>query len=201
MRVIPADPGRTVELPGVGPCPRPVDIDAAATGFRRLATLRVYRFAAGVEVHGESEGDEVFVIALAGRVALAVEGAHPLDAMLGPGRPGLYMPPGHGYRLVPDGDAVVAYARAAATGRVPTRQVAGARSDGLAEALGFALETLHEGGTLALGRTGERLVHAVSGHGSADGIALPEAATLALAPGETATLRATAPMRVLMLHA
>ena len=84
MRLIFPDPARMIDLPGVGPCPRPVDIDQRLTGFQRLKSLRIYRFEPGPAIHGESEVDEVFITALEGRFAMAIDGPHALEAELGP---------------------------------------------------------------------------------------------------------------------
>lgn len=122
MRVIAPDPSRMIDLPGVGPCPRPVDIDQTVTGFRDLVSLRVYDFGAGAVIDGEAEGDEVIVALLSGAVTIEVTGAR-----AGPGGAGftlhadgdraIYLPPLHRYRLTPLAPAIVAYARARADAR------------------------------------------------------------------------------------
>ncbi len=128
-RVIRPDEGNLIDLPGVGPCPRPVDIDQSVTGFARLKSLRAYRFAPGATIEGESEADEVLIVVLEGAVTMEIAGAHPLTAVL-PADRILYMPPDHAYRLMPEGSAVVAYGRADATGAratgvVDAREAAG----------------------------------------------------------------------------
>jgi hypothetical protein len=55
MQVIEPDFDRMIELPGVGPTPRPVDIDQSVTGFRDLVSLRIYEFADGTTIDGEAE--------------------------------------------------------------------------------------------------------------------------------------------------
>ena len=117
LRLIEPDEGNLIDLPGVGPCPRPVDIDQSMTGFAKLKSLRVYRFAAGRTIEGESEGDEVYLTALSGAADLAIGGRQPLAADLKPGRI-VYMTPNHDYRLTPRSETLVAYARAAAEGRI-----------------------------------------------------------------------------------
>jgi 5-deoxy-D-glucuronate isomerase len=95
MQVIPPDFDRTVDLPGVGPTPRPVDVDRGVTGFRDLVSLRVYDFADGTVIEGEAEEDEVLVTLLSGAVEIAVTGAREaafrLDA---DGDWAIYLPPG-----------------------------------------------------------------------------------------------------------
>ncbi len=130
MQRFPADPARRVELEGVGEVPRPTDVDADATGFTRLRSLRVYAFSAGQVIRGEAEDDEVCVVAVSGRVSLEVTG--PASASFsGEGRASpfrgdplaIYLPPGHGYVLTVHEDAEVAYARARAVGRFEPREL------------------------------------------------------------------------------
>ena len=96
--VIRPDEGNLIDLPGVGPCPRPVDVDQSMTGFARLKSVRAYRFAPGATIEGESEADEVLIVVLEGAVTMEIAGAHPLTAPLSAGCI-LYMPPDHTYRL------------------------------------------------------------------------------------------------------
>lgn len=146
-RILPPDEANLITLPGVGPCPRPVDIDQAVTGFQRLKSLRAYRFGAGQTIEGESEVDEVLITPVKGHVRLEIEGLHPMTADLGPGQI-LYMPPDHAYRLTPAEDAIVAYGRALGTGAFATTL----RDDGAAagKVLGLTRETLTAGASLAL---------------------------------------------------
>lgn len=111
-----------IDLPGVGPCPRPVDIDQSVTGFTRLKSLRAYRFAGDQLIEGESEEDEVLIVLLSGRINLDISGRHRLLQQMEPGAV-LYMPPHHAYRLIVTEDAVVAYGRAGAEGLFPTAAV------------------------------------------------------------------------------
>ena len=74
MRLIEPDENRMIDLPGVGPCPRPVDIDQRLTGFRTLKSLRIYRFQTGPAIHGESEIDEVFILPLVGTLEIEITG-------------------------------------------------------------------------------------------------------------------------------
>lgn len=192
MQVIPPDFDRTVDLPGVGPTPRPVDIDRSVTGFRDLVSLRVYDFADGTAIEGEAEDDEVLVTLLSGAVAVEVWGGHEaafrLDA---DGDWAIYLPPRHHYRLTPLAPASVAYARARPeTAFEPRafRPVNGvlAVEEG-ADRLRLRLLPL-EGETDAsagLGEGVERLVH-LTGPAELGGRALPPGHTLALSPGEGA---------------
>lgn len=191
MRIIDADPTRMIDLPGAGPCPRPVDIDQRLTGFTWLKSLRIYRFAPGIAIDGESEDDEVYVVPLDGPVRMEISGAYPLRADLGPrAARALYMTPQHGYRLVPGASALVAYARAAAEGRVATHTLAGTAGDG-AEHLRLRLAEL-DGDALDTDAGQERLIHVIHGALSADGEPVVAGQTLALAAGEAPALRGVA---------
>lgn len=201
MQIITADPTRMIELPGVGPCPRPVDIDESVTGFRTLKSLRIYRFARGVTIEGESESDEVYVIPIGGAVAMRITGAQPLDARLtGDASRALYMTPDHAYRLTPEADVQVAYARAAARGRVATHVVEGMRGTG-AEALAFELADLSGGQTLASDAAKERLIHVIDGAIRVAGQTVAAPSTAALAAGEAAEIAAKGSARVLLVSA
>ena len=109
MQVIEPDFDRAVDLPGVGPTPRPVDIDRAVTGFRDLVSLRIYDFADGTLIDGEAEEDEVLVVLLTGAVTIDVTGPHEaafrLDA---DGDWAIYLPPHHHYQLRPLAPATIA---------------------------------------------------------------------------------------------
>ena len=124
MKVIKADHDRRVELAGVPePARRPVDIDVFKTEFTRLRSFRLYRFDAGSVIDGHAEEDEVFVVVTSGTIELKIgwkeseihaAGGFTLSA---PGEPGgnsfvAYLPPGSVYRLTPQTEADVAYARA-----------------------------------------------------------------------------------------
>ncbi|WP_210530128.1 5-deoxy-glucuronate isomerase [Rubellimicrobium arenae] len=197
MKVIEPDFDRTVDLPGVGPTPRPVDIDRAATGFSDLLSLRIYDFADGTTVRGEAEEDEVLVVLLAGAVSIAVTGgpeevAFQLDA---DGDWAVYLPPRHHYELVPLVPATVAYARARPHGGSAPR--AYRPVEGLlaieepVERLRLRLLSLagETDASAGLGSEVERLVHvtgpATLTHGAGTQ-ELPPGHTLALPPGENA---------------
>ena len=198
MQIIEADPARMIDLPGIGLCPRPVDIDQSVTGFKALKSLRIYRFSAGSVVHGNSEGDEVFIVPLNGEVTMEIIGAHPLTAILGQGAArALYMAPDHSYRLAPKTETLVAYARAAGNGSIPTH----ISPSGGAERLIYALTDLDPGLTLPNDQSKERLVHVVQGKVSLDGIVVIAPETVALPSGENATIRALTSALVLMITA
>lgn len=114
MRIIQPDFTRLVELPGVGACPRPVDIDQSLTGFSDLVSLRVYQFARDMIVHGEAEEDELFIVLLRGTVDIDVAGGSSASFTLQTDRGigAVYLPPHDRYCLNARADADVAYARA-----------------------------------------------------------------------------------------
>ncbi len=149
MRIHKADNFRRLQLAGVpGPVSRPVDIDQQQTGFSVLRSLRIYRFDAESVIDGHAEDDEVLIIILAGSVRLTLSqheveedssqfrlsavddtDGHPCAA---------YLPPHGAYRLIPHGNAEVAYARAtASTTRPPQVFSASARSEPAGEHILF----------------------------------------------------------------
>ena len=202
MQIINADPTRMIDLPGVGPCPRPVDIDQAVTGFARLKSLRIYRFRAGATIAGDSEGDEVYIVPFGGAVELQITGVTPLKATLsaGSGNRALYLAPGHSYRLTPESETLVAYARAAAVGRVLSHVVT-SPNDTLAEALSFVIADLSGGETLANVSAKERLIHVVSGAINVAGQSVFASQTAALARDQTGLVQAVRPTTLLMVSA
>ena len=131
MDVIKADQHRRLQLPGVPePVARPVDIDQSRTGFVCLRSLRIYRFSAGSVIDGHAEDDEVLIVVLAGAVQLAMsqsdleEGSAQFQLSAAGNLQGdpctAYLPPQGTYRLIPQSDAEIAYARATTpTGRAP----------------------------------------------------------------------------------
>ncbi|GAC1304054.1 MAG: hypothetical protein NVSMB10_06660 [Steroidobacteraceae bacterium] len=130
MRLIKPDHARTLALAGVpGPVRRPVDIDQSQTGHTALRTLRIYRFDAGSVIDGHAEEDEVFIVVLAGSAELSMSserwpGSRSQFALVAAGSAdapcAAYLPPHAAYRLIPRGDAEVAYARATpVSGRPP----------------------------------------------------------------------------------
>lgn len=202
MLIIPADPTRMINLPGIGPCPRPVDIDQSVTGFTRLKSLRIYRFQPGVTVNGDSEGDEVYILPFGGAVQMQITGATPLDTSLSPdaGTRALYMAPDHSYRLTPISGALVAYARAAATGRIACHTVQN-HSDANAEVLSFTIADLTSGDMMPDDITKERLFYLVSGSIVVDGQPVSETQTAALTSGQPGVLRATSTATLLIVSA
>ncbi len=197
MQQLASDFSRRIDLDGVGPAPRPVDIDQSKTGFSRLVSLRIYSFVQGAPIVGEAEGDEVAIVALNGRCEIAVTGARSetfvLDA--GSGVRAIYLPPTHHYRLSPLGKVDVAYARARSTTESAPRSFAGTPLTGTFETLRFSLSTLPEGETTAAGDSqAERLVFVQSTKPVVigDKIQLPSWDVLALKPGESANVAALA---------
>ena len=202
MRLIEPDETRMIDLPGVGPCPRPVDIDQRLTGFKRLKSLRIYRFQPGPPIHGDSEIDEVFILPLSGAMEMEISGR---DAFCGRISAlglncALYMAPHHAYRLSPADPVVVAYARAEALGTVPVQAVSGCESAGLAEHLCFRRLVLRAGEWLEVGGE-ETLVHVIAGgaHGT-DG-AFGAGQTMVLAANEAGVLQAASPTDLLIVSA
>ena len=184
-KLIQPDESNLIDLPGVGSCPRPVDIDQTTTGFDRLTSLRAYRFAAGLTVEGESEVEEVLILLVSGMVRLEITGTHKLTAELAAGQI-LYMPPDHAYRLTPSVDAVVAYGRARAAGRLPARMTAG--SDAKGETLALAQLRLNAGEEADI--EGEALVLVISGAVESSGAVAGPLSVLAVS-AESLVLRAT----------
>jgi hypothetical protein len=195
MKVIEPDFDRVIDLPGLGPTPRPVDVDQAVTGFSDLLSLRIYDFAADAPVEGEAEEDEVLVVLLGGAATLAVTGLHEAEFTLqADGDWAAYLPPRHGYRLVPMTQATIAYARARPSAAFAPRAFAPLGGilavEGHAERLRLRLLPL-EGKTDAsagLDPGLERLAHLTGPARVTGGLAheLPPAHTLALLPGESA---------------
>ncbi len=130
MKVVKADYERRIELAGVAtPVPRPVDIGQSQTGFSNLRTLRIYRFDSGSVIDGHAEEDEVFIVVLSGSVELTMslgsEQGSP-SILSGPNDSdgsacAAYLPPHAAYRLVPQSQADVAYARATPVGSRPPK--------------------------------------------------------------------------------
>ncbi len=125
MKLIKADHDRRLEIAGVpGPVRRPVDIDQSRTGFANLRTLRVYRFDAESVIDGHAEQDEVFIIVLSGSIELTMslgsEEGSPVTLSAVSDSDGFacvaYLPPQATYRLVPHGQADIAYVRATPVG-------------------------------------------------------------------------------------
>lgn len=193
MQPIASDFSRRIDLEGVGPAPRPVDIDQSKTGFARLVSLRIYSFVPGPPILGEAEGDEVAIVVLNGRCEIAVTGARAetfvLDAS--EGARAIYLPPNHHYRLSPQSKVDVAYARARSTVESAPRSFRGASlvDEGAFESLSFKLSTLEEGKRTTLGDARkERLVFVQSAKPVVidDKTQLASWDCLALSPGEVA---------------
>lgn len=120
MLIVRPDFDHQIDLPGAGPCPRPVDIDRSHTGFSELVSLRVYSFAEGVVINGEAENDEVFIVLLRGQadVTVSVDRRHSGSFQLqrNRGTRAIYLPPLASYQLSAVSDCDIAYARAKPNG-------------------------------------------------------------------------------------
>lgn len=198
MQTLASDFSRRIDLEGVGPTPRPVDIDQSKTGFSKLVSLRIYSFAPGQPILGEAEGDEVAIVVLNGRCELAATGTRNETFVLDDahGARAIYLPPNHHYRLSPISKIVdVAYARARSTTESAPRSFAGAPLTGAFETLRFSLNTLAAGESMAAGDTrSERLVFVQAAKPAmiGDGAQLSSWDCLALGPGENATITGVA---------
>lgn len=196
MQHLASDFSRRIDLDGVGPAPRPVDIDQGKTGFSRLVSLRIYSFVPGPPIIGEAEGDEVAIVALNGCCEIAVTGARSetfvLDAT--EGARAIYLPPNHHYRLSPLSAVDVAYARARSATESAPRSFAGMPLTGTFETLRFELSTVTEGQSPAAGDAqSERFVFVQSTKPAiVNGTHLPSWDCVALKPGEDATVTALA---------
>lgn len=135
FRIIHPDPARRVDLPGIGPVPRPLEVGTDVSGLRHVR-MRGYTFVTGHIIEGQSEEDEVFIFLHAGRIHVEVSpGATSVGAEAEfvwrnlyrpqgvPSAPqGIYMPPNYSYRLTVLDDATVLYARGGARGSfIPQR--------------------------------------------------------------------------------
>ena len=202
MLIVRPDPDRRIDLPGAGPCPRPVDIDRARAGFKDLVAFRVYSFGAGLAIDGEAEDDEVFVTLMRGEADIAVSrsGAEVTDVPLRPagGMRVVYLPPGSSYRLRSIADCDIAYARATPRGHRCPEPLGFAPADDKLDIAGHAVGMELSFGTTRPGsapgpegRSPERVVH-VRTNGAADvaiaGRRLEDWDTAALLTGESASL-------------
>lgn len=115
MLIVRPDFDRRIDLPGAGPCPRPVDIDQSKTRFSDLVSLRVYSFAQGMVIDGEAEGDEVFIVLMRGAATVGVTQDDRQAGLFALGTEGgaraVYLPPHASYQLTASSDCDVAYAR------------------------------------------------------------------------------------------
>lgn len=197
MKHIPADFTRMIDLPGVGLCARPVDIDQAVTGFSRLVSMRVYAFEPGPAINGEAEDDEVYIVLLSGAAQIEVTGAeNAAFALTEKGTRAVYLPVGHHYRLTPQARTEIAYMRAKPRGaKSPAGFAAGALPQllpdpGYADRLSVRLVEIGADRPLALDNAAsERLVLSLGAVNGPAG-AVEEWSTLALSPGEGASITA-----------
>lgn len=172
MLIVHADFERRIDLPGAGPCRRPVDLDRSRTGFPKLVSLRVYSFRQGVVIDGEAEADEVFIVLMRGEagIKVAMEGNEAgVFSIAGNGGPrAVYMPPEASYRLTAVTDCDIAYARVEPLGTTlpETRSFAPTGDQlevvGHATGMDLAFATVRAGAVVGHdkdGRSPERFVH------------------------------------------
>lgn len=204
MLIVRPDFDRRIDLPGAGPCPRPVDLDRSRTGFSDLVSLRVYSFAAGLAIDGEAEDDEVFIVLMRGRAEVAItQGGQAVEVFaLAPGEAPrvVYMPALASYQLTATSGCDIAYARVrpAADASAPPRGFAPAAGRleviGHATRMNLTLAQLPAGGAssrVGVGRSPERFVHLRGTDGVIATIAgetLRDWDTVALDAGEDAGL-------------
>ena len=127
MILIKSDHDRRIDITGVpDPVRRPVDIGPSVTGFSNLRTLRIYQFEKDSVIEGHAEQDEVFIVVLAGAIELTMivdpsENALSPIVLTAPDGSGArlacaaYLPAHAAYKLIPQSEADVAYARATPT--------------------------------------------------------------------------------------
>lgn len=202
MLIVRPDFDRRIDLPGAGPCPRPVDIDRSSTGFSNLVSLRVYSFASGVVIDGDAEEDEVFIVLMRGLadVAVSSDGAQAgvFTLRVEGGARAVYMPPHASYRLTAVGDCDIAYARVQPiSAPLPVAAGFGGTEDRL-ELIGYAtgmdltLATVGAGEHVGRDRSSpERFVHVRSddqGTATLAGQRLGDWDSAALAEGESFSL-------------
>ena len=126
-----------------------------------------------------------------------------LEATLSPDGPAraAYMTPDHAYRLTPRSEALVAYARAAASGCVASQAMDGAQSEGLAEHLAYAWHEVAAGDEIRLAGERETLCYLAEGTAVADGARVQAGQTLALKRGQAARVAAETRLRLLVVRA
>lgn len=197
MKLIAPDFTRRIDLPGVGPCPRPVDIDQSLTGFDRLVSLRIYTFADGTTIDGEAEDDEVYIVLLSGAATIAASGAHAASFTLSEtGERAIYLPPDHHYHLEPRGETSIAYMRAKPGRALPPAGFSAREgreilpNPGHADRLKLRLVALTPDTQISVGSDTEEQLAFVSVRFTAGGTTHDAWTTLALAPGERAEIAA-----------
>lgn len=198
MQLIAPDFARRIDLPGVGPCPRPVDIDQSLTGFNELVSMRIYSFAGAAPINGEAEDDEVLIVLLDGTATIEVSGPHTAVYKLDrQDLRAIYLPAGHHYRLTPTDRADIAYMRAKPRATKPPQGFrAGAAGElaieDYADRLQLRLLRLPPAGAFPAETTAgpdvERLVHALGTNPADEQATLAPWHNAALAKGEQMTL-------------
>lgn len=193
MLIVAPDFARRIDLPGAGPCPRPVEIDRNTAALDRLVSLRVYSFAQGTEIDGEAEDDAVFIVLMRGAAEFAITqddalaGRFALDAA--GGDRAVFMPPHASYQLTATANCDIAYARCVPVGEPePVRAVAPLGGGLSAQAGGMtaSLATLAPGASVPVNAAPERFVHVRSAGGvlRLDGGVLEDWASAVLTDGE-----------------
>lgn len=175
--IVEPDFGRRIDLPGAGPCPRPIDIDRGKVPLAQLVSLRVYSFAAGKRIDGEAEDDEVFIVLMRGGADIVIDQAGRSSTAFTlhmNGVRAVYMPPHAAYHLAATDDADIAYVRATPAARPLPMARGFAPSDGRldvpdhATSMALSLRTLGAGERLTFdGMVGERFVHVRTDVGAA----------------------------------
>ena len=211
MKIIEADFDRRIDLPGVGPCPRPVDIDQAVSGFADLVSLRIYAFPAGETIHGDAEEDELFIVLLRGRAKVAIDHGGTEVASFAMNADGgtraAFLPPDASYRLTTETATDVAYARTRPASGWQVMPAGFATTAGRlsvpdhARGMAIDLVPLARGETLTVPTGVERLVHAAMGNITVAGAEVGEWQNAALAPGDTGPIVASASADVLLVTA
>jgi hypothetical protein len=203
MLIVRPDFARRIDLPGAGPCPRPIDLDRHRAPLRNLVSLRVYSFARGIAIEGEAEGDEVFIALMRGAADFAIDrdsDASAIFALREDGRRALYMPPHACYRLHATEDCAIAYARCVpARADLPAAHAIaadGGITRGTASGMTLALARLDAGQAISAGdrnAAAERFVHVRASGDAAlrlGGERLGDWDAAIIAEGETATIAA-----------
>lgn len=208
MNLFPADFSRMIDLPGVGPCARPVDVDQTITGFSDLVSMRVYVFEPGPAIDGDAEDDEVYIVLLSGAARIEVTGAqNAVFDLAEDGIRAVYLPIGHHYHLTPQARSEIAYLRAKPNGaKAPAGFASGERPHILrdpayADRLTVQLIEVSADAPLALAASGgERLMLGLGPSTGPDGT-LVAWSTLALSPADSASIAVDSPTMFLIASA
>ncbi|WP_419807906.1 5-deoxy-glucuronate isomerase [Sphingomonas sp.] len=202
MMLFRSDFDRRIDLPGAGPCARPTDVDQGRTGFSDLVSLRVYSFVQGMEIDGEAEDDEVFIVLMRGEADLVISSGSAMTEIPlrhDGGSHVIYMPPSASYRLSAIRDCDIAYARTKPVGGDPRPPRGFAAKGGRLEIIGYATGMDVALATISAGETvdqveppSERFVHVRSDDGGSASIGehrLNDWDTIAVGSGERVLLK------------